>query len=94
MAPRPAPIAPVAAPTPTQTNGVRTSIRSIQGTTIHINAGSNQGVKRGMKLIVFRDDKFVGYLQIVQVDANQAAGSLTRKIRPPAKGDTVVDRLE
>ena len=94
VAPRPAPIAPVAAPTPTQTNGVRTSIRSIQGTTIHINAGSNQGVKRGMKLIVFRDDKFVGYLQIVQVDANQAAGSLTRKIRPPAKGDTVVDRLE
>jgi DNA repair exonuclease SbcCD ATPase subunit len=59
-----------------------------------INIGSAKGVKRGMKLIVYRQGDFVGYLQIGEVDVDQAAGVVTEKRLDVKQGDKVTNILK
>lgn len=68
-------------------DGVRPPVPMIRGTitavdedAASINIGSAKGIKKGMKLIVYRDgDGFVSYLQIELVDLNSAAGVVVSK---------------
>ena len=46
-----------------------------------------------MRFIVYRNDKFIGYLHVIEVFKNESLGTLTRKIRAPETGDTVADKL-
>lgn len=54
-----------------------------------INVGSAQGARKGMKLMVYRDSKFVAYLQIQDVDVNSAGGLIVSKQAEPQVGDKV-----
>ncbi|MFP4107318.1 MAG: hypothetical protein ACLFVU_14690, partial [Phycisphaerae bacterium] len=55
-----------------------------------IDAGKAAGITQGMKLIVFRDNKFVGYFCVVTVRPNQAAGTFSQLQLPPKVGDALV----
>lgn len=76
---------------PKRVHGKLTEVNDI---TLVVNAGRNKGVKKGMRLIVYRDDKFIGYLDIVEVRDEEAAGTMNQRIRDPQVGDSVIDRLE
>jgi hypothetical protein len=81
----------VAPAKPKRLHGKLTDVNDI---TIVINAGRDKGVQKGMRLIVYRDDKFIGYLDIVEVRDEEAAGTMNQRIRDPQVGDSVIDRLE
>ena len=60
--------------------------------TASVNVGSAQGVAKGMELVIYRGSKFVGYLRIVDVELNQAAGIITNQQAEPRQGDKVATR--
>jgi hypothetical protein len=69
-------------------------ITAVKGHMVMVDVGKNLGVEPGMRLISYREDKFVGYLRVEQVARREAACSFSRQILPPRIGDHVVDRLE
>ena len=56
--------------------------------------GEEAGLEEGMRLIAYRNDRFIGYLRVEEVSTREAACSFTRKIIEPKAGDSVIDRLE
>jgi hypothetical protein len=70
------------------------SITAVKGLMVMVDVGKDYGVDEGMRLIAYRDDKFVGYLRVEQVGLREAACTFSRQILPPQIGDHVVDRLE
>lgn len=59
---------------------IRGTITAVDDDAASINIGSAKGIKKGMKLIVFRDgDGFVCYLQVELVDLNSAVGVVVSK---------------
>jgi hypothetical protein len=54
-----------------------------------IDVGSAQGVKSGMKMLIYRGAQMIGYLQIEVVDAGESAGIVKDKQYEPQKGDQV-----
>jgi len=80
-------------------SGVKPDVPKIQGTitaidndVASINIGAAKGIKKGMRLIVFRDGDFVSFLQIELVDLNSAAGVLVNKRLEPRQNDKVKTR--
>lgn len=69
--------------------GLAGTVTTVRGNIASVNIGSAQGIKEGMKLIVYRGDQFVGHLKVEQVDVNQAAGMVTEKQLDPMQGDRV-----
>ncbi|MCD4824780.1 MAG: hypothetical protein K8S55_09235 [Phycisphaerae bacterium] len=69
-------------------------ITAIKDMVVLVNLGKQHGLEKGMRLIVYRDDQFVGYLRVEEIGKAEAAGVLTRKILDPKVGDNVIDRLE
>lgn len=69
-------------------------LTEVDDVTLIINIGKEKGVEKGMRLIVFRDDKFVGYLEVVRVMDTTSAGTMVNRIRDPQVGDNVIDRLQ
>jgi hypothetical protein len=65
----------------------------IDGSTLVLDIGSAHGVTKGLRLIVYRDDQFIGYLFIESVSDEQSAGLLKTRIQEPRIGDKVIDRL-
>lgn len=70
------------------------TITAMKGLMVMIDVGKDTGVEEGMRLITYRDDKFVGYLRVEQVGRRESVCSFSRQILPPQLGDHVVDRLE
>lgn len=70
------------------------SVTAVDRGVAQINLGSTSGVKKGMKFFVYRNDNFVAYLQIEEVDAGQAAGVITNAKRDVRQGDKVSTSLE
>jgi len=70
------------------------SVMAIDRGVAQINLGSTSGVKKGMKFFVYRNDNFVAYLQIEEVDAGRAAGVITDAKRDVRQGDKVTTSLE
>jgi len=66
---------------------------SADGNYASISIGSANGVKRGMKLVVFRGSDFVSKLRIDMVDPGQAAGIIIDRVLDPVEGDKVTTRL-
>jgi len=54
-----------------------------------INVGKAHGVTVGMKMVITKNTRFVGYLQIEEVDASEAAGIVKDKQAEPQVGDQV-----
>ncbi|MCK4601159.1 MAG: hypothetical protein KAU28_01750 [Phycisphaerae bacterium] len=70
------------------------TITAVDGELASINVGSAKGIKRNMKLCVYRHDQFVGYLRIDQVRVDESAGVLTTKRLDPMQGDKVTTKLK
>jgi len=62
--------------------------------TASINIGSAKGIKKNMKLYIYRGGNFVGYLRVGMVDASQAAGVVVDKRLDVMRGDKVTNRLK
>ncbi len=69
-------------------------ITAINGLMVMVDVGKDFGLEEGMRLISYREDKFVGYLRVEQVNTREAVCTFSRQILPPQVGDHVVDRLE
>ena len=57
-----------------------------------INAGSAKGVRPGMRLIVHRGERLVGYLKIIEVEAQESAGLLVDDVMKAQQGDKVTSK--
>jgi predicted nuclease with TOPRIM domain len=69
------------------------TITAIRGELASINIGSAHGVVRGLKLFIYRDASFVGYLRVDEVDEGEAAGTIVDKQLDPVEGDKVTNDL-
>ena len=56
-----------------------------------INAGSAKGVKPGIRLVVYRRNRFVGYLKIIEVEAQESAGLIVEAVLDAQQGDKVTN---
>lgn len=77
--------------TPAVTQPIRGQVEQLQDGTAQISVGSADGVKEGMKFVVYRGGEYLGDLRIEMVEPNRSAGTLTLtrgEIRP---GDLVAD---
>ncbi len=70
------------------------NITSVDQNIAAIDVGSAKGLKNGMKLIVYRNDKFVAYLRIEEVDVDSAAGVIEKKQLDPIVGDKATTKLD
>lgn len=91
--PAPSPGTEVASP-PATAAPLTGTISAIKGLLVLIDIGKRDGLEEGMRLIVYREDQFVGYLRVEQVGLREAACTFTRQILPARVGDHVIDRLE
>ena len=69
-------------------------ISAVDELMIMVDIGEEAGLEEGMRLIAYRNDRFIGYLRVEEVSTREAACSFTRKIIEPKPGDNVIDRLE
>ena len=65
------------------------TITAIDRDVASISIGSAQGIKLGMKLMIYRSQDFVAYMTIENVDVGEAAGIITDKRLEPKQGDAV-----
>jgi len=68
---------------------IRGEITDVQGDRAAISIGSSSGVRENMEFNVYRGNKFLGTLIVLQVESNQSAGTLRRKQGTIVKGDKV-----
>lgn len=71
---------------------IQGTITAVDNDVASINIGAAKGIKKGMKLIVFRDGNFVAFLQVQLVDLNSAAGVIVNKRLEPRATDKVKTR--
>ncbi|MFP4054423.1 MAG: hypothetical protein ACLFV7_11245, partial [Phycisphaerae bacterium] len=69
------------------------TVTSVKDNVVAINAGSDAEVKKGMRLVIYRDNQFVGYLKVQQVSDNSAAGVIENAQRNVTVGDSVTAAL-
>ena len=68
---------------------VHATILAVKDRIASINAGTAKGVKAGMRLVVYRNDRFVGYLKVIEVEAQEAAGLIIESVLDAQQGDKV-----
>ena len=64
-------------------------IVAIRNDIASIDVGSAQGVRENMRMVITHNARFVGYLEIYEVDPGAAAGIVKDKQVEPQVGDTV-----
>lgn len=69
-------------------------VTAVKDMVVVVDLGSEQGLKRGMRLIVYREAKLVGLLNVDEVGPGESACTFTRKLAEPRVGDRVIDRLD
>ncbi len=84
-------IAPVA---PDVVQPIAGEISAVNDMVVMVDLGRDNDLEEGMRLIAYRDDKFIGYLRVEQVGTSESACTFTRQILQPCVGDKVIDRLE
>jgi DNA repair exonuclease SbcCD ATPase subunit len=70
------------------------TITAVDNQLIAINVGSANGIKKGMKLIVYRGGTFVGHIRIQKVTLDESAGLVIDKKMNPQPGDKATTRLD
>ncbi len=65
------------------------TVTAVRNGLASINIGSAQGIKKGLKMMVYRGPNFVAYLRIDEVQADKAAGTILDKQLDPMQGDKV-----
>ena len=72
---------------------VEGAITAVRGDLASINIGAAQGIKQGMKLYIYRDARFVGYLRVMEVQDGEAAGEIVDRQVDPIPGDKITNDL-
>ena len=73
---------------------VKGTVIATSGNLVTINVGSEHGIKKGRKLMVYRKGgKLVGYITIQTVDTDEATGIITDKVLNPRKNDKVTSEF-
>lgn len=70
------------------------TITAVDDQLVAINVGSANGIKKSMKLIVYRGGQFVGHIRIQQVKLSEAVGLVIDKKMNPQPGDKATTRLD
>ena len=70
-----------------QTMTLHGTILAVKEGIASINVGSAKGIRPGMRLVVYRGNRFVGYLKIVEVEAKEAAGLMVDTVLDVRPGD-------
>jgi len=68
---------------------IRATILAVKEGIASINAGSAKGVRPGARLVVYRGDRFVGYLKVIEVEAQESAGLMVDAVLTAQQGDKV-----
>jgi predicted nuclease with TOPRIM domain len=79
-------------PAPEPPVGLEGTVMAVNNDVASINIGSAKGVKPGMRLIIFRQNKFIANLRIAEVDINESVGIVSDKKQDPIQGDKVMAR--
>lgn len=70
------------------------TVQAVRGNLASLNVGSADGVTRGTTFTLHRGEKWVGTLQVQDVDANSSAGILIDVQMTPVPGDKASTRLK
>jgi len=70
------------------------TIKAVDNQLVAVNVGSANGIKKGMKLIVYRGGTFVGHIRIQQVTLAESVGLVIDKKMNPQPGDKATTRLD
>jgi chromosome segregation ATPase len=73
----------------TAPSNISGTVTAVRDNLASINIGSAQGVKEGMKLMIYRGDNFVSYLRIEEVRVDQAVGTIAGQQLQPMQDDKV-----
>jgi len=65
------------------------TVTSVKGNLVAIGVGSDAEVKKGMRLVIYRDSQFVGFLKIQCVSDSSAVGVIEDAQRNVTVGDSV-----
>jgi myosin heavy subunit len=65
------------------------TVTAVRDNLASINIGSAQGVKEGMKLMVYRGENFVAYLRVEEVRVDRAVGTIADQRLQPMPDDKV-----
>jgi len=70
-------------------------IRRVNGDKVELSIGTDDGVRIGQKLDIYRGDKYVGRLRVVESKPDQAVAAVEPEYQqfPIQKGDNVASRL-
>ncbi|MCY2931915.1 MAG: hypothetical protein NTV86_20950 [Planctomycetota bacterium] len=69
------------------------TITAVNGNLASINVGKVKGIEKGMSLVIFRSDEFIGRLQIESVELDHAAGVIVDNTHPAKINDKVVSKI-
>ncbi len=69
------------------------AVTAVDNDVASANVGSAHGVQKGMELIIFRGDQFVGHLKVEDVGVNECAGVVVDRRLTPKQGDSVASSL-
>lgn len=69
------------------------TVTAVTGDYASINIGSAKGIKRGMKLIIYRGARLVAFLRVEEVEIDQAAGIVIDRQLDPMQNDKVTTSL-
>ena len=65
------------------------TVTAVKDDVASINLGSAKGIRPNMKLMIYRDEGFVGYLRVENVEASESAGFVFDNVRDAMPGDKV-----
>ncbi len=77
--------------TPPATQPIRGKVQELQGKMAQISVGAADGVKQGMRFVIYRGGEYLGDLQIELVEPNRSAGTLTLVRGEIRAGDMAAD---
>lgn len=76
---------------PVASSPIRGEITQVSGKLATISVGTADGVVNGMVFVIYRGLDYVGDLEIVKADPNEAAGRIMRSRGSPRVGDKIAD---
>lgn len=69
------------------------TITTVTGKLASINVGKVKGIEKGMILVIYRSDEYIGRLQIESVELDSAAGVIVDKKHEPKANDKVASKI-
>jgi len=69
------------------------TVTTVTGNLASVNVGKVKGIEKGMVLVIYRSDEYIGRLQVESVELDSAAGVIVDKKHEPKANDKVVSKI-